>query len=162
MKRIIGGLIVGILLGLVVPQFTVISLLGDLFVGALKAVAPLLKISFPLIVEKAAFSAGKVIVNSMCSAYGSLTVGALGICNNITGIFSNAQSGYQEGCAAIISQNLGAGKPARALEAFKKIFVINLLFGSAGLIISCFPLIHSAIYMPAPPMAECGIQGYYP
>ena len=41
-KRIIGGLIVGILLGLVVPQFTVISLLGDLFVGALKAVAPLL------------------------------------------------------------------------------------------------------------------------
>ena len=38
-----------------------------------KAVAPLLKISFPLIVEKAAFSAGKVIVNSMCSAYGSLT-----------------------------------------------------------------------------------------
>lgn len=101
-----------------------------------KAVAPLLKISFPLIVEKAAFSAGKVIVNSMCSAYGSLTVGALGICNNITGIFSNAQSGYQEGCAAIISQNLGAGKPARALEAFKKIFVINLLFGSAGLIIS--------------------------
>ena len=36
-KRIIGGLIVGILLGLVVPQFTVISLLGDFFGGGLKS-----------------------------------------------------------------------------------------------------------------------------
>lgn len=41
-KRIIVGLIVGIILGLTVPQFTVIALLGDLFVGALKAVAPIL------------------------------------------------------------------------------------------------------------------------
>ena len=41
-KRIICGLIIGIALGLVVPQVTALSLLGDLFVGALKAVAPLL------------------------------------------------------------------------------------------------------------------------
>ena len=113
-----------------------------------KTVAPMLKISFPLIVEKVAFSAGKVIVNSMCSAYGTLTVGALGICNNLTGIFSNAQSGYQEGCAAIISQNLGAGKPERALEALKKVFVINLVFGSAGLIISLLS-INSLSYLYA-------------
>lgn len=36
------GLAVGIILGLVVPQATAISLLGQLFVGALKAVAPML------------------------------------------------------------------------------------------------------------------------
>ena len=41
-KRIIVGLILGIILGMAVPQFTVIGLLGDLFVGALKAVAPIL------------------------------------------------------------------------------------------------------------------------
>ena len=41
-KRIICGLIIGILLGLTVPQITVISILGDLFVSALRAVAPLL------------------------------------------------------------------------------------------------------------------------
>lgn len=99
-------------------------------------IGPLAGISFPVIVEKAAFSAGKVIVNSMCSAYGVLTVGALGICNNITGIFANAQSGYQEGGAAIISQNLGGGKPSRALEAFFKVFIINLVFGTMGLVIS--------------------------
>lgn len=41
-KRIICGLIVGILLGLTLPQASALSILGDLFVGALKAVAPLL------------------------------------------------------------------------------------------------------------------------
>lgn len=41
-KRIICGLIIGVVLGLVVPQATALSLLGDLFVGALKAIAPIL------------------------------------------------------------------------------------------------------------------------
>ena len=41
-KRILCGLVIGILLGLTVPRATVISLAGDLFVGALRAVAPLL------------------------------------------------------------------------------------------------------------------------
>ena len=41
-KRIICGLIIGLILGLTVPQITVISLLGDLFVGALRAIAPIL------------------------------------------------------------------------------------------------------------------------
>ena len=41
-KRIIIGLILGIILGMTIPQVTVIGLLGDLFVGALKAVAPIL------------------------------------------------------------------------------------------------------------------------
>ena len=41
-KRIICGLIVGIVLGLVAPQATALSLLGKLFVGALKAIAPIL------------------------------------------------------------------------------------------------------------------------
>jgi len=41
-KRIIVGLIVGAILGVAVPGITVISILGDLFVGALKALAPML------------------------------------------------------------------------------------------------------------------------
>ena len=41
-KRIIVGLIIGIILGMIIPKFAVIGLLGDLFVGALKAIAPLL------------------------------------------------------------------------------------------------------------------------
>lgn len=41
-KRIICGLIIGIALGLIFPQATAISILGDLFVGALRGIAPLL------------------------------------------------------------------------------------------------------------------------
>lgn len=41
-KRIVMGLIVGIILGLVVPQATIITLFGELFVGALKGAAPIL------------------------------------------------------------------------------------------------------------------------
>lgn len=41
-KRIICGLIIGIILGLVVPKATAIAILGDLFVGALRGVAPIL------------------------------------------------------------------------------------------------------------------------
>jgi serine/threonine transporter len=40
--RILIGLIIGAVLGLVFPQATAIGILGDIFVGALKAIAPLL------------------------------------------------------------------------------------------------------------------------
>lgn len=41
-KRILVGLLIGAVLGVVVPGVTVLAVLGDLFVGALKALAPLL------------------------------------------------------------------------------------------------------------------------
>ena len=41
-KRIAIGVVVGAVLGLLVPKFTVIGLLGDMFVGGSKAIAPLL------------------------------------------------------------------------------------------------------------------------
>ena len=40
--RILGGLILGVILGMLIPGQTWISVFGDLFVGALKAVAPIL------------------------------------------------------------------------------------------------------------------------
>ena len=41
-KRIICGLIIGAILGVAVPQVSVIAIFGTLFVGALKAIAPIL------------------------------------------------------------------------------------------------------------------------
>lgn len=41
-KRILGGLVIGAILGLTLPGLTGIGLLGDIFVGSLKAVAPIL------------------------------------------------------------------------------------------------------------------------
>ena len=41
-QRILIGLIAGTILGLVAPNATVVGILGNMFVGALKAIAPLL------------------------------------------------------------------------------------------------------------------------
>lgn len=90
---------------------------------------PMLKLSFPVMIEKAAFAMGKVIVNSMCTMYGPQTVGALGISNNIGGITTMPQMGFQEGGSAVISQNRGAKKYDRTMEAFKCVLICNLLIG---------------------------------
>ena len=112
---------------------------NDPFVFSLKSVVsektvvhPMIKISLPVIGEKVAFSFGKVIVNSMSTMYGALTVGALGVTNNIAGLTTSPQNGFQEGGAAIISQNIGAGKYERAIDAFVKIFIINMIIGVVG------------------------------
>ncbi len=98
-------------------------------------VSPMLKISFPVIVEKVAFCFGKTVVNSMSKNYGSTTVGALGISNNINGIVSGVQNGFQDGGSSIISQNLGAGNTKRALGTFWRLVVINAAIGAVGLVL---------------------------
>jgi len=94
-----------------------------------EVICPMLTLSFPVIVERIAFAVGKVIVNSMSTVYGSWTVGALGISNNIGGITTNPQNGFQEGGSSIISQNLGAGRLKRALLAFRWVLYIDMLIG---------------------------------
>lgn len=98
-----------------------------------EVVGPMIRLSGPVIVEKAAFSFGKVIVNSMSGEYGGLAVGALGISNNIGGLTTGPQLGIQESGAAIISQNLGANQVRRAFDTFKRVLLINVLIGVIGL-----------------------------
>lgn len=100
-----------------------------------QVVAPMMKISFPVIVEKVAFSFGKTVVNSMSKNYGSTTVGALGISNNINGMVSGVQNGFQDGGSSIISQNLGAGNTKRALGTFWRLMAINAAIGAVGFVI---------------------------
>ena len=93
-------------------------------------VAPMVKNSVPVIAEKAFFAFGKTVVNAMCTVYGALMVGAMGVSNNLGGITTNPQNGYQEGAASIISQNFGAGKYRRVLKAFVSVLVIDVAVGA--------------------------------
>ena len=95
-----------------------------------RVVEPMIRNSLPVIAEKALFALGKTIVNSMSTVYGALTVGALGVSNNLGGIATNPQNGYQQGSSAIISQNYGAGKFRRVLDAFYATALINMLLGA--------------------------------
>lgn len=100
-----------------------------------ETVLPLLNISYPVAAEKMLFAAGKVIVNSMSGMYGSLTVGALGISNNIGGLTTNWHMGFTDGAAPLISQNRGAGKYRRTLQLYYRLLAIDVLIGVAGLLI---------------------------
>ncbi len=101
-----------------------------------EVVQPVIKVSYPVALEKLAFAFGRAIVNSMSSMYGALTVGALGVSNNICGLITACQNGMQDGAASIISQNLGAGNMKRVVEAFWKTMVINVTIGAIGMFVT--------------------------
>ena len=85
--------------------------------------------SFPSMLEKALFAFGKTIVNAMSTRYGALCVGAMGVSNNLGGITTNPQNGFQDGGAAIISQNYGAGRYRRVVSAFAATSLVSMLLG---------------------------------
>jgi Na+-driven multidrug efflux pump len=86
------------------------------------------------------FAAGKVIVNSMSGLYGPLTVGALGISNNIGGLTTNWHTGTHDGASALVSQNRGAGKYKRTVQIFWRLAIINMIIGLIGYLAVTFTL----------------------
>lgn len=100
-----------------------------------ETVAPILNLSYPVSAEKVLFAAGKVIINSMSGMYGSLTVGALGISNNIGGLTTSWQMGLTDGTAPLISQNRGAGKYRRTLQLYFCLLGLDVAVGAIGLLL---------------------------
>ncbi len=85
--------------------------------------------------EKMLFAGGKVIVNSMCEFYGDLTVGALGISNNIGGLTTGFHAGMLSGASALISQNRGAGKYKRTLQLYGWLVAVDMAIGLVGILL---------------------------
>lgn len=100
-----------------------------------ETVGPILNLSYPVSAEKVLFAAGKVIVNAMSGMYGGLTVGALGISNNIGGLTTSWHMGFTDGAAPLISQNRGAGKYKRTLQIYFKLLVVQMAIGLIGLLL---------------------------
>ncbi len=100
-----------------------------------KTVLPVLNLSYPVTAEKMLFAGGKVIVNSMSEFYGDLTVGALGISNNIGGLTTGLHQGMLSGASALISQNRGAGKHKRTLQLYYRLVLVNMAIGLAGILL---------------------------
>lgn len=98
-------------------------------------VLPILNLSYPVAAEKMLFAAGKVLVNSMSGRYGELTVGALGISNNIGGLTTGWHAGMLDGASALISQNRGAGRYRRTLQLYGCLLLADVAIGGAGLLL---------------------------
>lgn len=98
-----------------------------------ETIAPVMNMSYPVTAEKVLFAAGKVIVNAMSGLYGELTVGALGISNNIGGLTTSWHMGFTDGAAPLISQNRGAGKHSRNLKLYGWLVAVDVAIGVIGL-----------------------------
>ncbi len=98
-----------------------------------ETVLPVLNLSYPVAAEKMLFAAGKVIVNSMSEFYGDLTVGALGISNNIGGLTTSFHAGMLSGASALISQNRGAGNHKRTLQLYGWLIAVDVGIGLLGI-----------------------------
>ena len=141
---VLNGDLVMIALGSLVSQVTMLafavrnSLGGDgAFCFSKEAVAldsettkPMVTQSIPVVIQKMLFAFGKTIINSMSTVYGATMVGALGVSNNLGGITTNPQNGFQEGAAAVISQNFGARRYGRVIKAFVSVLAVNMILGA--------------------------------
>lgn len=105
-----------------------------------ETIGPVLNMSYPVTAEKVLFAAGKVIVNAMSGQYGELTVGALGISNNIGGLTTSLHVGFTDGAAPLISQNRGAGKHRRNLKLYAWLVVVDVAIGVVGLLLVSWAL----------------------
>ena len=95
---------------------------------------PIIDLAYPVAAEKMLFAAGKVITNSMSGVYGGLTVGALGISNNIGGLTTGWHAGMLDGASALISQNRGAGQHRRTLQLYYRLIAMDMVISLVGLL----------------------------
>lgn len=96
----------------------------------------ILSISVPVIAEKFAFSAGKVVVNSVGVEYGTQTVGALGVSNTVSALSTVPAGSIGDGGAALIRQNIGNSNPDRALKVFRSVFIVDVVWGVLGFLLT--------------------------
>jgi putative MATE family efflux protein len=94
-----------------------------------KTLGRILSLSVPVFFERFAFNYGKVAVNSMCAAWGSTVIGALGVSNRLGGFATTPPNGVQEAEAALVSQSLGAGDYRRAEGMFFRSLAYNFALG---------------------------------
>lgn len=90
------------------------------------------RVSVPVMAEKFAFSAGKVVVNAVGFDYGTQVVGALGVSNSISALSTVPATSIGDGGAAIIRQNVGNENKERALRVFGCVFLVDVIWGVVG------------------------------
>lgn len=131
--RIFIGLVIGTILGLLVPKATVIGLLGDIFVGALKAIAPILV--FVLVISSLA-QAGKgigktfltVILLYMASTFlAALTAVSASFLFPVTLHFADAAAGTAPSGIGEVLQNLLANMVSNPVLALSEANYVGIL-----------------------------------
>ena len=91
--------------------------------------------SIPLILSSGVIDLGKVVFNSICSTYGILAVGALGVSNQLTGVASNPFVAVQDSEASIVSANIGNKNLKRCLKTLGICLIIAVFWATFSFLI---------------------------
>ncbi|MBO3091176.1 serine/threonine transporter SstT [Schleiferilactobacillus harbinensis] len=136
--RILIGIVIGTTLALIVPQWSFISILGDLFVGALKAIAPLM-VFFIIMSALAQYETGSknhfstVIVLYMAATFiAALTAVAVSYIFPVSIVFpkgTHVTNAIPKGLGPII-QNLLTNAVSNPLKAITDANYLAILFWS--------------------------------
>lgn len=97
------------------------------------------RVGLPASIGQIGASLGFMFLNGFIVSYGTATLAAFGMVNRVSSLVMQPAMGVGAALTAVIGQNLGANKPFRATEAFKKASNIALIIGViGGLIIFIF------------------------
>ena len=135
--RILVGLVIGLALGLLVPKWTGIGILGDVFVGALKAIAPVLVAVLVMAsIAKAQGGHGKrfrtVIILYLLATLVAATVAVAGsLLFPITLNLTDAAAGSAPGGLADVFKNLLTNMVSNPIQSIATANYIGILFWSA-------------------------------
>lgn len=101
----------------------------------ISAMKSILKVAIPAMLGQGGAAFGFIILHAFIEDFGTAVMAAYALINRITGLVMQPAMGIGGGLTAIVGQNLGAKKPNRVIEAFKKANVINLVITGVGVIL---------------------------
>jgi Na+-driven multidrug efflux pump len=84
-------------------------------------------LSIPIFIGKFLFSIGKVIINSMASAYGDDVFAAFGLAIRIPSVASSIAQTFEDSEVSIVSQNLGNNNIKRAFKTYNVSILYSLI-----------------------------------
>lgn len=92
----------------------------------------ILKIGLPAGFGQSVTGLGFMIMNAFVLSFGDYTIAAFGIGNQINSMILMPAMGFGSALAAVVGQNLGAGKPERAVKAVKESILLSVVIMSVG------------------------------
>lgn len=106
-----------------------------------------LRVGFPLALEGALFSLIYIFLTRVVTSFGTPAVAALGVGHKLEVLNYFVCAGMGAAAATLVSQNLGAGEPRRAVRcAWRALFITCLPVGAVTLLLVSFPQTAVAVF----------------
>ena len=103
-------------------------------------VRKILKIGLPLSASGILFIVVYIFLNKVTATFGTVAIAALGIGNRMESLSFLTCFGFSQAAAALVGQNLGAGKPERAEKcAWRTVHIVVLITGFISVMFFLFP-----------------------